>query len=365
MRVKNKLHKKILSYFLLVFIGLMVNNIAFSQIGGYGVYKSLLLSSTPRTVALGGVNIHIRDNDPTSGWQNPACLNETMSGKLSMNYNNYIAGIGYGTFGYVHHIKKIGTLQAGIQYVNYGTEIAADPYGAIYGNWSASEYTYMAGLGRSYKRLSYGLNLKFILSQLSSWRSSGMAVDLGIHYRTKDSTVTYAFVLRNFGTQLTTYANTYEVLPHTIDATIAYKPKHAPFRFHVNYHDIQKFDLTYFNPNQNFSKDFNTGQNIIDKITFGEKLGRHLIVGGELLAGKGFKIQLAYNYQMRQELSFPQSRGFTGFSYGAGLKIRTLTFNYAHTSISKAADADIFGIYLDLGKIFNYNKTLGNDGVHL
>ncbi|MEL6653518.1 MAG: PorV/PorQ family protein [Bacteroidota bacterium] len=137
-----------------------------AQIGGRNVYDFLNLTPTGRLVALGGVNVSTMDDDPNQAAQNPALLNDSMHNQLSLSFSNYLAGIVYGYTSYAYHKEGIGTFHAGVQYVNYGKMIEADPFGNITGEFSAGDVAVILGYGRAWKQFSYGANLKFISSTL-------------------------------------------------------------------------------------------------------------------------------------------------------------------------------------------------------
>lgn len=64
---------------------------------------------------------------------------------------------------------------------------------------------------------------------------------------------------------------------------MSFKPKHMPFRFSLAFTNLQKWDLTYSDPNNPVALvDPLSGDSIqISKIkTFNDKLARHLVVGG-------------------------------------------------------------------------------------
>ena len=97
-------------------------NFIYGQIGGQSTYQFLNLINSPRQAALGGKNITIYDQDPTSGLYNPANINFRMDNQLSVNYVNYIADVNYGTASYAYlYDRRTQVIHAGITYINYGS----------------------------------------------------------------------------------------------------------------------------------------------------------------------------------------------------------------------------------------------------
>ena len=70
---------------------------AFGQIGGRSTYQFLNLVNDPRQAALGGKVVTNYDYDPIQGLFNPAAINPQMDKQLSVNYNNYLSDVNYGT----------------------------------------------------------------------------------------------------------------------------------------------------------------------------------------------------------------------------------------------------------------------------
>ncbi|HEX7414482.1 MAG TPA: hypothetical protein VF411_10610, partial [Bacteroidia bacterium] len=112
------------------------------------------------------------------------------------------------------------------------------------------------------------------------------------------------------------------------------KFKHAPFRFIATYDYLNRWDLTYSDPNNpTATVDPFTNQPIkkTPGKTFFDKLGRHFIVATEIVLTKNFFIRIGFNYKMREELALPQKQGIAGFSGGFGFKISKFNFSYAYT----------------------------------
>ncbi|MEL7339828.1 MAG: type IX secretion system protein PorQ, partial [Bacteroidota bacterium] len=293
-----------------------------AQIGGRNVYDFLNLTPTGRLVALGGVNVSTMDDDPNQAAQNPALLNDSMHNQLSLSFSNYLAGIVYGYTSYAYHKEGIGTFHAGVQYVNYGKMIEADPFGNITGEFNAGDVAVIVGYGRGWKQFSYGANLKFISSTLApGFNSTGLALDLGGAYRSKDKLFSAGINMRNLGTQLTTYTagGVREPLPFEIIAGISQKLRYMPLRFSITATNLDTPRLIYKDPNP--EQQFDLAGNPIDPPNqTADLIFRHFVFGGEFLLGKALRLRGGYNHLRRQELSSQNRGGMTGFSLGVGLR---------------------------------------------
>ncbi|MFK7925967.1 MAG: type IX secretion system protein PorQ [Bacteroidia bacterium] len=320
---------------ILIIIGLLgCISSANAQIGGRNVYDFLNLTPTGRLVALGGVNVSTMDDDPNQAAQNPALLNDSMHNHLSLSFSNYLAGIVYGYTSYAYHKEGIGTFHAGVQYVNYGKMIEADPFGNITGEFGAGEVAVILGYGSSWKQLSFGANWKFISSTIApGYNSTGIAIDLGGAYRSKDKLFSAGVTVRNLGAQLSTYAagGVREPLPFEVIAGISQKLRYMPLRFSITATNLDIPRLIYKDPNP--EQQFDLAGNPIDPPNQTvDLIFRHFVFGGEFLLGKALRIRGGYNHLRRQELRSANRAGMTGFSLGAGIRISRLAFDYGFAS---------------------------------
>src|SRR5690606_37289409 len=139
----------------------------------------------------------------------------------------------------------------GIKYVDYGTFQETDVIGNNLGEFTAGEYAFVASYGRELdSNFSVGANLKFIYSALVDYYSTGAAVDLAATYRNLDNGFTAAFLIKNIGTQLTTYAVERENLPFELQLGISKRFENVPVRLGLIAHNLNNWDLTYKNPNE-------------------------------------------------------------------------------------------------------------------
>lgn len=339
-------------FFLLLFsIGAIS---AFAQIGGDGVYQVLNVTPSARIASLGGNLITAYDRDVNIGFQNPAMLNKEMNKQLAINYLNYFADINQGYFAYAKHYDSVGTFAAGIQYLNYGNFVATDEAGNITGNFGASDIAFQFGYGNIKGRWSYGSNLKVIYSQLETYNSLGVAFDVAGAYINTEKLFTATVVAKNIGTQIKSYIpDNNEHLPFEIQVGISKKLEHAPFRFSIIGHNLQTADISYVNPNaRNVQIDFATQKPIAEKISTGDKIMRHLIIGTEMVFSKNFNIRLAYNHQRRKEMSLPDSKGFTGFSWGFSLKLLKMNVSYGNAGFFPKRGSHHFSLLIDTETFF-------------
>ena len=191
-----------------------------AQLGGESTYQFLNLISSPRQAALGGKVLTNVDYDVTQALYNPATINLDMDNQLSFNYSNYLGDIRYGTAAYAYTIdRRTQTFHVGMTYINYGSFDGYDENGSNTGTFTGNEAALSVGYATQigYSDFHVGANLKLITSKLEQYSSFGIATDIGIIYIDPNLEFNAALVIRNFGTQLTTYAGMKESLPFEID----------------------------------------------------------------------------------------------------------------------------------------------------
>jgi hypothetical protein len=271
-----------------------------------------------------------------------------MSTQFAFSFADYFADIKYGYAGFAYDVKNIGTFAMTMTHVDYGKFDETDNTGAIIGQFSAGEF----GINAAYSRaidssFTIGATAKFVQSNLYLWKSNAMAVDLAARYKIPHRNFTTSILMRNIGVQMSPYSpgTTKEKLPFEVEAGMSFKPKHMPFRFSFAFTNLQKWDLTYTDPNNPPQLvDPLTGDSIkVSKFkTFDDKLGRHLVVGGELLIGKAVSLRFGYNYMRRKEMLVDGKHGAIGFTFGVGIHVYKFNLSYAHASYHLAGGTNTF-----------------------
>ena len=332
-----------------------------AQLGGRNTYEFLNLTSSARIASLGGKVNSIWDDDLNLAFYNPSLLHEGMHNNMVLNYVNYFTDINWGYVSYARTIEGVGNFAGGIHYINYGKFIAADELGNRTGTFSASEMTLNLMYARSIDSMFHiGINLKPIYSSLEDYNSFGIAADLGLTYTSRDKLFAGALVIRNIGFQIKPYYQEHrENLPFEIQAGVSQKLRHAPFRFSLVAHDLQKFDLTYRKAEDEgtYEIDVSTGKpagtSKIEK--FADKCMRHMIFGVEFSPFKSFSLRGGYNYQRRSEMKVESRVAMVGFSWGFGIKISKFNISYGRASYHLAGASNHFSISTDFSSFYRKN----------
>jgi hypothetical protein len=272
-----------------------------------------------------------------------------MDNQLAVNYSNYLGDISYGTAAYAYTWdRRVQTFHIGMTYVNYGTFDGYDENGISTGEFSGSEAAFSAGYATQigYSDFYIGVNLKLISSKLEQYNSFGIATDVGLLYINEYLDFNAALVIRNFGTQLTTYAGLKEFLPFEIDLGFSQKLENVPVRWHLTLENLQQWPIDTENPARG-TTDLN-GTQTPEEVGFFSNIIRHTIIGLELFPDRGFNIRLGYSFRRSAELKILEQRNFSGLSFGVGLKFNKFRFSYTHARYSLAANTSFLGLQINL-----------------
>jgi hypothetical protein len=309
---------------------------------GTGVYQFLDLPVSSRLAALGGINVSLCDNDINFAFQNPALLTKETSNMIGLNMANYLADIKFGSAMYSRNIGNKNYLALGMEYVDYGTFKETSELNEILGEFTAKDMVLNIIYARPITdKITVGGTLKPIYSAYERYSSFGIALDAGVSYNDPIHFFSAGLVLKNMGTQFKgyysdDYGQHFEALPFNIELGASKKLSHAPFRFSVNLHNLQHWDLSYITD----SKD----------IKFIDMAFRHTILGLEFLPGKSFYLAASYNHRRHQELKMDGFKSMAGFSFGGGVKLSKFQVGFGMSQFQVGNYAYLFSISTSLNE---------------
>ena len=332
--------------FVIGFVVLLFSVHCEGQTGGNRIYRFLDLSNSARSSALGGTLISAADKDINLSFQNPAVGSFLADQAISFQHQFIFDGIQSGLLGYGQQWKGDSSLfvHAGLQYVTYGDFTQTDEFGNEIGSFSGNDLAiYLGGSYQLYDRLRLGASLKLINSNLDIYHSYGAAVDLGAYYYIPKSRLAIAFVIKNLGSEFISYNNERgSALPVDVQIGFSKRLKHLPFRFNVQFHHLQEWNLLYDVPGEenSFFIQNQNGNNGVDNFF------RHVILSGELLLGKNqqFHLRVGYNHKAKQELSIQNISSVNGFSMGFGINTKKFSFDYASRRVHFAGSTHHLGL---------------------
>jgi hypothetical protein len=194
-----------------------------------------------------------------------------------------------------------------------------------------------------------GGNLKFVYSDIASYRASALMIDIGGAFRHPVRDLTLGLVIRNLGFVMQDYSGTaVSSVPFDLRAGISFKPEHMPFRFSFTGRKLTNFKIPY-DREANGTGDASPG-------TF-DRVFSHVVIGTELVLNRNLSIMGGYNHLIRKELRLGQVSGGAGFSYGLLLRIKSFSLVYSGAAYHVAGISHHLGISVNFSSLY-HRKTL-------
>lgn len=301
-------------YFLYILAVLGFPCASFAQIGGTQVYSFVQQSVSATENALGKTAIVMPAGGVALALKNPALLDSSFSRQASITWGNMFVlqtgGMSIANIAYAHSLRPKLTLVGGITSVIYGAFNGYDEQANSTSYFFASDNALYAGLSYHFLPNFYaGATLKPVLSFLETYSSTGILADFAFRYQSTDTLTNAAIVVRNAGSQISTYTGNYENVPFGVDAAVRRKMKYAPFALALAYSDLQTFAVSHSND------------------SFMENLVKHISISADVHMLKYFDVMLGYNFRKMQDLTWENGRKAVGLSLGA-------TFNRPNWKLS-------------------------------
>jgi hypothetical protein len=294
------------------------------------VYHFLTLPYSAKATALGGLNISSLSSDLGLAMYNPSLLTSDLDHQLQVGVKPYLSDIKqYDVNGAYWIASKNRMLGWGVHYMDYGSTNMTDVAGNNLGDFRPNDYSIQVSLAGQYTQSIYiGSTLKLIQSNYGLYKSSGLAMDIGLRYRSLNELSQVCILVNNIGTQIKSYVSK-EDLPFNLVVGWTKKLEHAPVQFSITAEKLSLWKLAYndttFNQQQGFASPASL-QHLIN----------HFIVAGELFIGKQASVQLGYNFMRRFDLNIQgQQNWMNGFSTGLDLRFNKIQFQFGNAFFQK------------------------------
>lgn len=310
-------------------------------------YDFLDISTSTHAYTLGGRNVAIVDPDVTLVDQNPALLGGEVDNQIAFNYMHYMGSGNFAGVRYGMGAGERGAWAAGIRYLNYGSIQGYEPDGTMGVKFSPADLVFEGTYSHDITdRLRGGINLKMIYSTYEQYTAFAMAVDLGINYYNEEKDLSLSAVLSNAGGQLKRFDREYARLP--FDITLGYMQSlgSSPFQISINATHLTKWNLPFYGHDKNDPE-----QQQVLKSNFFSNLFRHLIFGLQYSPSEKFYIGLGYNYKTRTDMATYQRNFLSGFSVGAGLRIKSFGVGVSYAMPHKSASSLMLNISCSIGQL--------------
>lgn len=280
-------------------------------------FNFLRLPVSAHVAALGGDNVSIQEDDASLVFHNPSLAGMVADRTLNLNMMTYMQGALTGSASFVRAVGDRGTWSVQGRFMSYGEMKEMTYMGEQTGTFSAKDIalggTFAYGLT---EHISGGITAKLVASYIGQYNSLAAAVDLGLSYYDPEREWSIGAVARNLGGQMTAYEDDFERMPLDVQVGVSKRLVGSPLRF----------SLTMVRLN-----DWQYG------------LGKHLVVGADLLLGEQFYVAAGYNPLRASEMKIASSDGESShgaaLSIGAGMQLERLKLNVAYAKYHVSASS--------------------------
>lgn len=272
------------------------------------VFNFLRLPASAHVSALGGDNISLVENDASLVFHNPALISYVSDKTLNLNAMTYMEGSVTASASFTKALGDRATWGVQGRFISYGemkeTTVTGEQTGTFGARDVALSGSFAYGLA---ERLSGGVTAKMVGSFIGSYSSLGVLVDLGLNYYDADREWSFSAVARNLGGQVKAYEDDFEPVPLDLQLGVSKRLIGSPLRFSATL--VRLNDWQY-------------------------GLGKHLVVGADLLLGEQFYIAAGYNplraAQMKIKSGDGESNHGAALSLGAGMTLERLQLHLAY-----------------------------------
>lgn len=304
-------HRRWVALALCVSIATLSASSSFGQQGF--IFNFLRSTISARMAGLGGATVGITQ-DPANVVINPAVLTTVDSSMITATFIKHVLDINAGYASYNTNVESLGDVAATIGYLNYGTFQRTSSIGDRSGTFGANDLAVSFSVANELdSTLSYGVTAKVLHSTIPDMSSTAVAVDAGLLYRIPAKRTNIGLSILNVGTQLSTYDGTRDRLPLDMRIGISHRLRGLPLLVNASLNHLTD-DVS----------------NVLDRL-------RNFSVGGELYLGKFVQARLSYDNRLRNTSGVNIASQLSGLSAGLGLRLPSLSFDYAYSALGAAA----------------------------
>ena len=209
-----------------------------------------------------------------------------------------------------------------VEFFDYGDFLLTDEAANELGNFTCKDHVFAVSSSREiFKNFRAGATMKSVFSKMETYKSNGLCFDFGLLYILENQKISFALTAMNLGFQIKTYTeNTREKLPADLRFSITKMLEHAPFRFSLSAHNLQKPKL-----DDNFLTSF----------------ADHFIISAEILPEKAVSFKGGFNFLAHNDLYISEMSPFPGFSFGIDVRIKRFSIQYSRQCIAFGAASNM------------------------
>lgn len=318
---------------------------------GRNAYSFLEIPTSARAFGLGGSGISAVSDDVTLVDQNPALLGPEVGMQVAFNYMLYMNTANFAGVRYGMEAGEHGAWAAGIRYLNYGSMAGYDPAGNSTGTFTPQDVVIEGTYSHDFTyRLRGGINMKMIYSNYESYSAFAMAADLGINYYDDEKRLSLSAVLKNMGGQLKRFHQSYDRLPFDFQLGYMQGLGNSPFSLSITAWHLTKWNLPYYTHSNNTDTSIGDVSEQL-KSNFFSNFFRHLVFGVQYEPSDKFYIDLGYNYKQATDMGSYHRSILSGFSIGAGFKVKGFSAGVAYAMPHKSASSLMLNISCSLSEL--------------
>lgn len=312
--------------------------------GGGTAYNFLEIPGSSYVMGMGGVNVSSVHSDVDLAAQNPALIGPENDKELQLGYMHYYGSSNFASARFSMANGERGAWAAGIRYLNYGTFQGYESDGMSTGTFTAQDLVFEGTYSHDFTyRLRGGINVKMIYSAYEQYSAFAMAADVGIDYYDEVHDLSLGLVFKNMGGQLKRFEEHYDRVPFDIQFGLTKGIKDS-FSFSITAWHLTKWRLPYYVHEDGKETELTDSG-------FFRNLFRHLVFGVEYTPSERFYINLGYNYKTASDMAAYQRNFFSGFSIGAGFKVKAYSAGVAFAMPHKGAATVLLNLGLDITEL--------------
>lgn len=321
------------------------------------MYNLVNMPINAHLAGLSGINVSVLDRDPNLFLANPALLNKRMDKVLSVNYMPYVANIKASAVTAAFDLGKAGPIAMSLRYMDYGNMDMRAVDATYLGTFNSRDFLLTVGKSYTIGVITLGANAKWMGSYLDSYKSFGVATDVGALFKHPEKEFTVGLTVKNVGKIYKQYTEfSKDSLPFDVQMGVSYKPEHAPLRVSLTAHHLNRWDNVYNDPNQPDKVDEN-GKPVQKKVKNAERLMRHLNFCFEIFPVKYVQLRVAYNYMMSREMSITDGLSTAGLSIGGSVRVDRFEGAYTYLIVHRAGGMNVFTVNVDMGSGYKRANT--------
>ena len=285
-------------------------------------YNFLRLPVSAHVAALGGDHITLNEDDASLCFHNPALIQNVSDRTLNLNMMTYMQGTVTGSAAFVRAAGNRGTWAVTGRYMDYGKMKETNVRGEETGTFGARDVciggTFAYGLT---EHISGGVTVKMAASYMGNYNSLAALVDLGLNYYDAEHEWSISAVARNLGGQLTAFEDEYERMPLDLQLGVSKRLVGSPLRLTATF--VRLNDWEY-------------------------GIGKHLIIGADLLLGQQFYLAAGYNGMRASELKVSDGKEEkahgAGLSVGGGIQLERFKLHVAYAKYHVSASSLLINV---------------------